>query len=146
VISVSSLSTYSRMIPVACSCTKAAAMPSLYTFKPSTPEINILYLAPEHELIIPEQVEASNPEIIAEGSGTLKAKIPATMLVKYGSHVSLLEAKNMLYVAENTSIPVPKLFAAYAYGPIDRDVGDYGSVYDTCIFEEFIEGEDLGMS
>jgi aminoglycoside phosphotransferase (APT) family kinase protein len=68
------------------------------------------------------------------------------MLVKYGTHASLIEAKNMLYVAERTSIPVPRLFAAYAYRPLDRDVEDFGSVYDTYIFMEFIEGEDLEKS
>jgi len=88
----------------------------------------------------------SNPEMLATGAGTLLAKMSPSMLVKYGTHVSLIEAKNMLYVAERTSIPVPKLFAAYAYGPLDRDVGDYGSVYDTYIFMEFIEGEDLGKT
>ncbi|KAF2710196.1 hypothetical protein K504DRAFT_533175 [Pleomassaria siparia CBS 279.74] len=66
------------------------------------------------------------------------------MLVKYGTHASLIEARNMLYVAERTSIPVPRLFAAYAYGPPDRDVDDFGNVYDTYIFIEFIKGEDLG--
>lgn len=68
------------------------------------------------------------------------------MLVKYGTHVSLIEAKTMSFVAERTQIPIPKLYAAYAYGPLDRDVGDYGSVYDTYIFMEFIEGEDLEKS
>ena len=83
---------------------------------------------------------------MATGAGTQLAKISRSMLVKYGSHASLIEAKNMLYVAERTSIPVPRLFAAYAYGPIDRDVDDFGSVYDTYMFIEFIEGEDLGKS
>jgi effector-binding domain-containing protein len=83
---------------------------------------------------------------LATGAGTQLAKISPSMLVKYGSHASLIEAKNMLYVAERTSIPVPRLFAAYAYGPLDRDVDDFGSVYDTYIFMEFIDGEDLGKS
>ncbi|CAE7208000.1 hypothetical protein PTNB85_09316 [Pyrenophora teres f. teres] len=69
-----------------------------------------------------------------------------SMLVEYGTHASLIEAKNMLYVAERTSIPVSRLFAAYAYGPLDRDVDNFRSVYDTYIFMEFIEGEDLGKS
>lgn len=68
------------------------------------------------------------------------------MLVKVGAHASLIEAKTMLYVAEKTSIPVPKLYAAYAYGPIDRSAEKYGSVYDIYIFMEFIEGEDLQKS
>lgn len=121
-------------------------MPELYSAMPSSPQINLLYLAPGQEIISPDQLRASNPEILATGSGTQLAKMSPSMLVKYGTHASLVEAKNMLYVAERTSVPVPRLFAAYAYGPLDRDVDDFGSVYDTYIFREFIEGEDLGRS
>lgn len=78
--------------------------------------------------------------------GTLLAKMSPSMLVKYGTHASLIKAKNMLYVAGRTLIPVPKLFAAYAYGPLGRDMDGFGSVYDTYIFLEFVEGEDLGKS
>jgi hypothetical protein len=52
----------------------------------------------------------------------------------------------MPYVAERTSIPFPRLFAVIAYGPLDRDVDDFGSVYDTYIFMELIEDDDLGKS
>jgi hypothetical protein len=121
-------------------------MLELYSSMPSSPQINVLYLAPGQEIISPEQFRASNPEMLAHCTGTQLAKISSSMLVKYGTHASLIEAKNMLYVAERTSIPVPKLFAAYAYGPLDRDVEDFGSVYDTYIFMEFIKGEDLGRS
>ncbi|KAI4945583.1 hypothetical protein J4E91_007926 [Alternaria rosae] len=117
-------------------------MPELYSSMPSSPQIHVQYLAPGQELITPEQFHASNPESI----GGMLAKMSPTMVVKWGNHASLIEAKNMLYVAERTSIPVPKLYAAYAYGPLDRDLGDYGSVYDTYIFMEFIEGEDLRKS
>jgi hypothetical protein len=121
-------------------------MPELYTAMPSNPQINVLYLAPGQEIISPDQLRALNPEILATGAGTQLAKISTSMLVKYGTHASLIEAKSMLYVAEETSVPVPRLFAAYAYGPLDRDVEDFGSVYDTYIFMEFIDGEDLGKS
>lgn len=121
-------------------------MPELYHSMPSSPRINVLYLAPGQEIISPEQFRASNPETLATGAGTVLAKMSPSMLVKYGAHASLIEAKNMLYVAENTSIPVPKLYAAYAYGPLARDIDDYGSVYDIYIFMEFIEGEDLEKS
>lgn len=121
-------------------------MPELYDSMPTSPRINVFYLAPEQEIISPEQVESSGLDFIVTGSGSHFAKISPSMLVKYGSHTSLIEAKTMLFVAEHTSLPVPKLYAAYAYGPLDRDVGDYGSVYDTYIFMEFIEGEDLGKS
>ncbi|KAF2867837.1 phosphotransferase enzyme family protein [Massariosphaeria phaeospora] len=132
------------MTPIA--ALQAAAMPKLYSSMPSSPQINVLYLAPGQEIISPEQFRASNPEILATGAGTQLAKMTPSMLVKYGTHASLIEAKNMLYVAERTSIPIPRLFAAYAYGPLDRDVADFGSVYDTYIFMEFVEGEDLGKS
>jgi hypothetical protein len=103
-------------------------MPELYSSRPSSPQINLLYLAPGQEIISPEQFRASDPEILATGAGTQLAKMSPSMLVKYGTHASLIEAKNMLYVAERTSIPVPRLFAAYAYGPLNRDVDDFGSV------------------
>ncbi|KAI4930899.1 uncharacterized protein J4E92_004733 [Alternaria infectoria] len=117
-------------------------MPELFSSMPSSPQIHVQYLAPGHELITPEQFHASNPENI---TGML-AKMSPTIAVKWGHHASLIEAKNMLYVAENTSIPVPKLYAAYAYGPIDRDLNDHATVYDVYIFMEFIEGEDLRKS
>ncbi|KAJ8111343.1 hypothetical protein OPT61_g6038 [Boeremia exigua] len=110
---------------------QAAAMPELYSAMPPNPQINVLYLAPGQEIISPEQLEASNPEMLATRGGSQLAKMSPSMLVKY---------------AERTSILIPKLFAAYAYGPLDRDIGDFGSVYDTYIFMELIEGEDLGRS
>jgi hypothetical protein len=70
-------------------------MPELYSSMPSSPQINVLYLAPG-------QVNASNPEILATGTGTQLAKISPSMLVKYGTHASFIEAKNMQYVAERT--------------------------------------------
>ncbi|OAL45920.1 phosphotransferase enzyme family protein [Pyrenochaeta sp. DS3sAY3a] len=135
------------MTPIA--ALQAAAMPELYTSMASSPQINVLYLAPGQEIITPEQFRALNPEKLGAGGGKEFAKIAEPlMLVKYGTHASLIEAKNMLYVAENTSIPVPKLFAAYTYGPLDRDLDDFGTLYDTYLFMEFIEGDDkdLGKS
>lgn len=52
----------------------------------------------------------------------------------------------MLYVAERTSILVPKLYAAYSHGPISRDLNDHGSVYDLYIIMKSIDGEDLRKS
>ena len=121
-------------------------MPELYSSMPFSPQINVLYLAPGQEIISPEQLNALNPERLDTEASAEIAKISPSMVVKYGAHVSLIEAKIMLYVAENTSIPVPKLFAAHAYGPLNRDVCDHGSVYDTYIFMEYIQGEDLGKS
>ena len=50
----------------------------------------------------------------------------------------------MVYIAENSeTIPVPKIFAHYSYGPINRDIEDYGSLFDTYIFMSFVEGVTL---
>lgn len=89
-----------------------AVMPELYSLTPSSPQINMLCLAPGQEIISSRQLRPSNPEIIATGAGTQLAKISPLTLVKYGTHASLVEAKSMLYVAERTSIPTPRLFAA----------------------------------
>lgn len=50
----------------------------------------------------------------------------------------------MMFVKQNTeTLPVPEIFACYTYGPIDRDIGDYGSLFDTYIFMTFVEGQSL---
>lgn len=82
-------------------------MPELYSSMPTSPRINVLYVAPGQEIIGPEQVESSRLELIATRAGTQLARISPSMLVKYGSHASLIEAKTMLFVAEQTSLPIP---------------------------------------
>ncbi|KAJ5793685.1 hypothetical protein N7457_000284 [Penicillium paradoxum] len=54
--------------------------------------------------------------------------------VQFGGHINFIEAQNMMYVAQHTAIPVPKVFASYTCGLINRDYSDYGSFYDTYIF------------
>jgi hypothetical protein len=49
----------------------------------------------------------------------------------------------MIYVAQNTGVPVPKVFAYYTYGPIDRDPDDFGGLYDNYIFMSYVAGETL---
>ena len=89
---------------------------------------------------------ASNPGGIAKSGGGGLLKISPTMTVKCGGHTSLIEAETMLYVAEKTSIPIPKVFVAYTHGPIERELVEFGSIYDTYIFMEFTEGENLEKS
>jgi hypothetical protein len=121
-------------------------MPELYSLMPSILQINVRYLPLGQEIITLEQYSALNPEILATGAGTQLAKTLTSMFVKYSTYTSLIKAKNILYIAKRTSIPVPRLYTAYTYGPLDRDVNDFRSVYDTYIFVEFIEGKDLGKS
>jgi hypothetical protein len=35
------------------------------------------------------------------------------LCVKYGSRLDLVEAQTMMYIAKNTSIPVPKVYFAF---------------------------------
>jgi len=37
-------------------------------------------------------------------------KIAEDKVIKYGSRVSLTEAESIIFVSENTSVPVPKVF------------------------------------
>lgn len=37
------------------------------------------------------------------------------LCVKYGSRLDLVEAQNMIYIAKNTSIPVPKVYLAFKH-------------------------------
>ncbi|KAF1830483.1 hypothetical protein BDW02DRAFT_642124 [Decorospora gaudefroyi] len=95
---------------------------------------------------MPELYTSMPSKRLATESGANLAKISLAMVIKYGTHVSLIEAKNMLYVAKNTSIPVLQLVVAYAYGPLDRDIDDFGSVYATYLFMQFINSKDLEKS
>lgn len=72
------------------------------------------------------------------------ARISPEIVVKFGSHVTLAEAKNMMFAKQNTeTLPVPKIFACYSYGPINRDIEDHGSLFDTYIFMSFVESQTL---
>lgn len=109
-------------------------------------QMNTLYsdpdfLAPDPECVN-EKVNTGN--VIFNWGGVKIAKISGEVVVKFGSHVTISEAKNMVFVKKNTeNVPVPKVFACYSYGPIHRDTDDYGSLYDTYIFMSFVEGQCL---
>ncbi|CAI7627725.1 unnamed protein product [Penicillium glandicola] len=111
----------------------------------SNPQLNVHYLAPGFSLIPPETVDefCQNQSNLVFNHGVTIVKISPEVVVKMGAHVNFLEAKNMIYIAQNTGIPVPKVFACYTYGPIDRDPDDYGGLYDTYIFMSFIDGDTL---
>lgn len=50
----------------------------------------------------------------------------------------------MMFAKQNTeTLPVPKIFACYSYGPINRDIEDHGSLFDTYIFMSFVESQTL---
>lgn len=110
------------------------------------PQINIHFSAPDFTVPHPDKVNemVSSDNTIFNWGGVKIARIPPEIVVKFGSHVSLSEAKNMMFVEQNTkTLPVPKIFACYSYGPIHRDIKDYGSLFDTYIFMSFVEGQSL---
>ncbi|CAG8948367.1 unnamed protein product [Penicillium salamii] len=111
----------------------------------SEPLLNVQYSAPgfclPHPGIVNQFCQDQSNLIFCQGVTIVK--ISPEVVVKFGAHVNIIEAKTMIHVAQNTRVPVPKVFAYYTYGPIDRDVGDYGGLYDTYIFMSFIAGETL---
>lgn len=103
------------------------------------------YTSPGFNVLHPDTVREAcqHPSNLIFCQGVTIAKVSPEVVVKFGAHVNTVEAKNMIHVTENSSVPIPKVFAYYTYGPIDRDIGDYGSLYDTYIFMSFIDGETL---
>ncbi|OJJ31579.1 hypothetical protein ASPWEDRAFT_54700 [Aspergillus wentii DTO 134E9] len=104
-------------------------------------QVNVHCLVPGFTIPFPDsvnkKVNASNT--ILNWGGVKIAKISPTVVVKFGSHVTLSEAKSMMSVEQNTeTVPVPKVFACYSYGPIHRD--NYGSLFDTYIFMSLLNG------
>ncbi|KAL4947232.1 kinase-like protein [Aspergillus filifer] len=86
----------------------------------------------------------SAPGFECQTGGVEIARISPEVVVKYCFHVTATEAKSMLFDGENTlTLPVPKIFAYYTYGPIDRDIDDFGSLYDTYIFMSYVESQCL---
>ncbi|KAJ6143859.1 hypothetical protein N7471_003312 [Penicillium samsonianum] len=111
----------------------------------SKPRLNVHYLAPGFSLIPPETVDEyrRNKSNLIFSHGVTIVKISLEVVVKIGAHVNFNEARNMIYIAQNTGIPVPKALACYTYGPIDRDPGDHGGLYDTYIFTSLTDGNTL---
>jgi hypothetical protein len=109
------------------------------------PQLNLMYSVPDFSAPSPETVgkKLNDKGNIVYNDGVLIVKVTSQVVVKFGPHVTVHEAKNMIYVAENTTVPVPTVFAYYTYGPIDRDIEDYGSLFDTYIFMSFVDGETL---
>ena len=84
---------------------------------------------------------------IHEWAGVKIVRLSPTLVVKFGSRVAVAEAKNMRFVLQHSqNIPVPEVFAYCTYGPISRDVDDYGSLFDTYIFMSYVDGQTLDIA
>ncbi|KAE8406430.1 kinase-like protein [Aspergillus pseudonomiae] len=76
-------------------------------------------------------------------AGVTIVRISSMVVVKFGTRVTVTEAKSIIYVAQNSKVPVPEVFACCTYGPIDREIEDYDSLFDTYIFMSFVDGQTL---
>lgn len=108
-------------------------------------QLDLIYSTPQFSAPGPEIVyeKLKEKENIIYQEGVLIVKVTPQIVVKFGPHVTVYEAKNMIYVAQKTAIPVPTVFVCYTYGPIDRDIEDYGSFFDTYIFMSLVDGQTL---
>ena len=97
----------------------------------SGPRVNLLYSVPGFAAPDPDSIKrtvTSENTIFSWGSVEI-ARISADIVEKFGFHVTLSEAKNMIFVKQNTeSLPIPK---------------DYGSLFDIYIFMDYVEGQSL---
>ncbi|KAJ5457288.1 hypothetical protein N7530_012562 [Penicillium desertorum] len=109
------------------------------------PHLDVHYTAPgfcpPHPDTVDQLCEDRSNLVFCQGVTIVK--ISPEVAVKFGPHINIIEAKNMIYVAQNTGVPVPKVFAYYTYGPIDRDPDDFGGLYDNYIFMSYVAGETL---
>ncbi|KAJ6263578.1 hypothetical protein Dda_2142 [Drechslerella dactyloides] len=105
------------------------------------PKVSIHFQKPGFTPTTPEELERLEP-LYAAGGTRIKNFSP-TVAVKYGSRLEVKEATTMIFIAEHTSIPVPKVHAVYTYGPFDRPDFDAVDEYDTYIFMDYIDGETL---
>jgi hypothetical protein len=90
---------------------------------PNKRELTIHYLRPGFKIPQPDQVEKRKKRLGA-GYGTMTHnwafKLSPTLAVKYGVRVKLLEAQNMLFIEQHTTIPVPKVHAVYSCKVLDK--------------------------
>ncbi|TRX97184.1 hypothetical protein FHL15_001978 [Xylaria flabelliformis] len=104
--------------------------------------INLPYFAPSHVLPAPlptldEVLSSSNyltPPVNFDDTQLCVVRIGEHFVAKYGQFVQCIEAENMLFVKQHTTIPVPKVYAVYTFD--DK----------TMIIMEFIEGKTLDSS
>jgi hypothetical protein len=116
-------------------------MPELYILPAGQkPELTIHYQRPGFEIIGPDEVENRQEKI---GVGVYK--ISPTIAVKHGYvKPKLREAWNMLFIEQNTTIPIPKVHAVYTYpteGKLWWQPGETVTHYDKVyIFMDLVPG------
>lgn len=90
------------------------------------PELKIYYLRPGFELIEPHEVKKRQEALSSVDPEkhplfvNYAFKLSPTLAVKHGYGIEFREAQNMLFVEQNTTIPVPKVYAVYSHPMPDR--------------------------
>jgi hypothetical protein len=115
----------------------------------SPQRFNILWAASGFTPTHPDAVR----EMASEKTNRLPAKthrivkISPGVVVKYGLLVNKKEAENMMIMAKNTSIPVPKVLAYGTFGPYRRSARSNeicdGQFYETYIYMTLAKGQTL---
>jgi hypothetical protein len=104
------------------------------------PELTIHYLRPGFEILPPDEVEKRQ-----EGLGSDVYKISPAIVVKHCTRVQFREAQNMLFVEQNTTIPVPKVYVVYSSQISEKFypegyAGTKNHINLTYIFMDFVTG------
>lgn len=107
------------------------------------PQLHVYIQKPNFELITPQALPSNKQDVIFSHRGVKIVRVSPTIVVKYGDCVQLVEAESLEFVAKHTSIPVPKVYAVYTYGPFEDRDEEWASKYDTYIFMDFIDGQTL---
>ncbi|ERF76356.1 hypothetical protein EPUS_09324 [Endocarpon pusillum Z07020] len=110
------------------------------------PKLTIHYLRPGFQILEPDEIEKGPRYLSREIS-----KISPTIMVKCGAWIKFSEAKNMLFIEQNTTIPVPKVHAVYSHL---ADARKYPEGYSgkreyteiTYIFMDFVPGATIEKS
>ena len=104
---------------------------------PETLQYDVLFLDDSYQssdlLPTPNDIGTSQ-ELFGLSDASRVARV-GKFAIKYGLDVEPIEAYNMLYVAKETSVPVPKVYAIYQW----REEGDVL----TCIVMDYVPGTSL---
>ena len=108
------------------------------------PAIEVVFCAHGYAVPKPWTVQDAAHDTIFSWGGVKIVRLSPTTVAKYGPHVSVVEAKTMIFVAKNApTVPVPRIYCVYIHGPFDRDPDDFGSRYDTYIIMDHVAGDPL---
>jgi hypothetical protein len=78
-------------------------------------QVRLPYYAADLPSPLPTETEIDNgPDIALKYGGRRIVQVGQHFVVKFGEGVDLLEGENMMFIQENTNIPVPRVYALYS--------------------------------